>query len=84
MGIQTYLIDCFPIYAAAVTAANTVMRSLVGALLPLAGQPLYQNLGLGWGNSLLGFIALAMVPLPFVFLKYGERIRTSPRFQVEF
>lgn len=26
---------------------------------------MYDALGLGWGNSLLGFIALAMAPLPF-------------------
>ena len=84
MGIQTYLVDCFLRYAASVTAANTIMRSLVGALLPLAGQPLYKKLGLGWGNSLLAFIALAMSPLPLVFLKYGGRLRTSKKFQVDF
>jgi hypothetical protein len=26
---------------------------------------MYHALGLGWGNSLLGFIALALAPLPF-------------------
>jgi hypothetical protein len=26
---------------------------------------MYDALGLGWGNSLLGFIALALAPLPF-------------------
>lgn len=84
MGVQTYLVDCFLQYAASVTAANTIIRSLVGALLPLAGEPLYKKLGLGWGNSLLAFIALAMTPLPLVFLKYGGRLRTSKKFQVDF
>jgi hypothetical protein len=84
LAVQTYLVDCYPLFAASVTAANTVVRSLVGAFLPLAGRPLYQSLGLGWGNSVLGFIALAMVPLPFVFIKYGARLRTHPRFQVNF
>lgn len=68
---------------ASVTAANTVVRSLVGAFLPLAGRPLYSDLGLGWGNAVLAFIALVMVPLPFVFLKYGAWLRTHPRFQVK-
>ncbi|KIW92148.1 uncharacterized protein Z519_07132 [Cladophialophora bantiana CBS 173.52] len=84
MAVQTYLVDCYPLFAASVTAANTVVRSLTGALLPLAGRPLYSGLGLGWGNSVLGFIALAMVPLPFVFMRYGARLRTHPRFQVSF
>lgn len=81
MPIQTYLVDAFTIYAASAIAANTVLRSLLGALLPLAGQRMYSTLGLGWGNSLLAFIALAMCPIPWVFYKYGERIRKSPRFQ---
>lgn len=83
LGTQTYVVDAFPRYAASATAAMTILRSLFGAVLPLAGQSMYATLGLGWGNSLLAFIALATVPLPFLFMKYGERIRTSPRFAIE-
>ncbi|MCJ1281917.1 hypothetical protein MMC26_001240 [Xylographa opegraphella] len=84
LPIQTYLVDAFTAHAASALAANTVLRSLVGALLPLAGPTMYAKLGLGWGNSLLGFIAVAMLPIPWIFLIYGERIRTSPRFRVTF
>jgi len=31
--------------------------------------------GLGLGNSLLGFIAVAAVPVPLFLLVYGERMR---------
>ncbi|KAI0437893.1 major facilitator superfamily domain-containing protein [Xylaria telfairii] len=79
--IQSYLIDAFTIYAASALAANTVVRSVFGVVLPLAGQPLYDRLGLGWGNTLLAFIALATVPLTWLIMKYGERIRLNPRFQ---
>jgi fluoride ion exporter CrcB/FEX len=37
MPITTYLIDAYQLYAASALAANTVLRSLTGALLPLAG-----------------------------------------------
>lgn len=84
MPIQTYMVDAFHIHAASAIAANTVLRSLVGAFLPLAGPKMYATLGLGWGNSLLGFISLAMLPIPFIFYFYGERIRTNPKFRVEF
>lgn len=84
MCIQTYLIDAFTVHAASAIAANTVLRSIFGAFLPLAGLPMYDALGYGWGNSLLGFITLAMIPIPLLFYRYGERIRTSPRFQVKF
>ncbi|KAJ4424524.1 hypothetical protein N0V82_000848 [Gnomoniopsis sp. IMI 355080] len=77
MCVVSYLVDAFTIYAASALAANTVVRSVVGAILPLAGQSMYAALGLGWGNSLLGFIAIACIPVPVVLLKYGERMRKS-------
>lgn len=83
MTIQTYLVDAFTVHAASAVAANTVLRSLFGAFLPLAGLSLYDALGLGWGNSLLGFLALAMVALPIIFNTYGEKIRTNPKWQVK-
>lgn len=72
-----YLVDAFTIYAASALAANTVVRSVAGAVLPLAGLPMYQTLGIGWGNSLLGFIALALLPLPFWIVAKGEWLRTK-------
>lgn len=75
ISIQVYLVDAFTTYAVSAVAANTIIRSVFGAFLPLAGQPLYDALGLGWGNSLLAFIALAMIPVPYVFLRYGEILR---------
>jgi MFS family permease len=75
MPIQTYIIDCYPKYAASANATLTATRSLVGALLPLAGPKMFDTLGLGWGNSLLGFLALAFIPIPILFIKYGKVIR---------
>jgi hypothetical protein len=84
LPIQTYLVDAFTEHAASVTASMTVVRSLIGAFLPLAGPAMYARLGLGWGNSVLGFISLAMLPFPVVFYYYGKRIRTYPMFKVTF
>ena len=73
--LQTYVIDSYPRYAASGIAAITVTRSLFGAILPLAGPPMYRALGYGWGNSLLGFITLAMIPMPVVFWRFGASLR---------
>lgn len=83
MSIQAYTIDCFEVYAASGLAANTVTRSVMAALVPLAAPKMYEVLGLGWGNSLLAFLALAMAPLPFLLFFHGERIRSwnSQRLQ---
>lgn len=75
MPILTYSIDSYPLYAASVNATMTATRSMFGALLPLAGSRLFSSLGLGWGNSLLGFLSLAFVPVPILFNHYGKRIR---------
>ncbi|KAF8858583.1 fluconazole resistance protein [Acephala macrosclerotiorum] len=73
--ITTYMVDAFTAYAASALAANTVLRSIFGAVLPLVGQKMYDSLGLAWGNSLLAFVALAMCPIPLIFYRYGETIR---------
>ncbi|KAF6838946.1 major facilitator superfamily transporter [Colletotrichum plurivorum] len=73
--IQTYVIDIGGSYAASVLAGITTARCVFGAFLPLAGPPLYASLGLGWGNSLLGFIGLGLIPAPLLIFKYGERLR---------
>ncbi|KAK3358220.1 major facilitator superfamily domain-containing protein [Lasiosphaeria hispida] len=77
LPITTYLVDCYPVYAASAIAANTVLRSLAGMLLPLAGPSMYENLGLGWGNSMLGFVCIAMIPVPLLIHRFGARLRKA-------
>lgn len=73
MSVQAYYIDAFPV------AANTVVRSIMAGTLPLAAPRLYAALGVGWGNTLLGFLGLATVPVPVVLLACGEGIRRRGR-----
>lgn len=84
MSVQTYLLDTFNVHAASAIAANTVLRSILGATVPLCGLKLYGAIGLGWGNSLLGFIAFGLAPIPFLFGIYGARVRNSKMGQVTF
>ncbi|KAK0625499.1 major facilitator superfamily domain-containing protein [Bombardia bombarda] len=77
MALSLALIDTFTIYAASALAANTVVRSIFGAVLPLCGLKMYEALGLGWGNSLLGFIAVAMIPVSYLIIRHGEMLRTK-------
>ncbi|CAG9950683.1 unnamed protein product [Clonostachys rosea f. rosea IK726] len=79
---QIYMIDAFTTYAASALAATSVVRSIVGGCLPIAGLPLYQALGYGWGNSLLGFIAIFVSIGPLLFWRYGEALRK--KYDVKF
>ena len=44
MAISTYLVDAFGVFAASAVAASTVLRSLGGAVLPLAGGKMFETL----------------------------------------
>lgn len=82
MCVQTYLVDTYTINAASAIAANTVLRSVLGALLPLCGLDIYDALGLGWGNTLFGLLALGVAPIPILFAIYGEKLRGKHGLQV--
>lgn len=42
---------------------------------------MYASLGLGWGNSLLGFIAIGLgIPAPILLWKFGQKLREKSRF----
>lgn len=80
-AIQTYVIDSYTLYAASAVASITTLRSLAGFGFPLFAPELYGSLKYGWGNSLLGFIALAIgVPAPWLFWKYGAQLRAKSQF----
>lgn len=80
--IQAYLIDTFMPYSASALAAFTVFRSIVGAFLPLAGPKLFSSLGVGWGNSLLGFICITLIPVPLLVYRYGARMRAAQKIKL--
>ncbi len=81
--LQNYLIDSYTIFAASVLAANSVLRSCFGAGFPLSTSYMYKNLGIHWASSIPAFLALACVPFPFLFYKYGPAIRVWSKFASE-
>ncbi|KAK6373246.1 hypothetical protein LTS17_008265 [Exophiala oligosperma] len=82
MPAQLYMVEAFgPEAAASALAANVILRLLFAAFIPLAGPSLYADLGLGVGNTVLGSIGVAFLPVPFFFYRYGARLRE--RFAVK-
>lgn len=67
-------------YAASALAANTVCRSAAGAAAPLFTEQMFTALGVGGGGSLIGGIAVLLMPIPFIFYKYGGPIRERSKF----
>ncbi|KIX99524.1 uncharacterized protein Z520_05100 [Fonsecaea multimorphosa CBS 102226] len=83
LACMNYLIDAYVIYAASVLAANSVLRSLFGAVFPLFTVQMYHNLGIHWASSIPAFLALACAPFPFVFYRYGESIRMKCKYAAQ-
>lgn len=80
-AIQTYVIDSYTKYAASAVASITFLRSIAGFAFPLFAPELYAQLGYGWGNSVLAFVAIAIgVPAPWMFWKYGARLRSKSQY----
>lgn len=70
-----YLAHSYGIYAASALAGNSIVRSLLGGTLPLAGSAMYAKLNPHWAGTLLGLVQVAIIPIPVVFYKYGHKIR---------
>ncbi|KAI0188253.1 major facilitator superfamily domain-containing protein [Astrocystis sublimbata] len=79
-GIFTFLVDTYPLYAASALAANSFLRCTFAAAFPLFGRQLYKGVGNQWASSVLAFVTLALMPLPYIFFVFGKRLRERSKF----
>jgi DHA1 family multidrug resistance protein-like MFS transporter len=75
LQVLNYLVDAYLIFAASAIAGNTFLRSLCGAGFPLFARQMFEGMGIQWAATLLGCVAVVLVPIPFVFYRYGSKIR---------
>ncbi|KAI1436324.1 MFS general substrate transporter [Xylaria sp. CBS 124048] len=66
---------------ASATAANSLARYTLSAVFPLFSLQLYQNLGAAWASSLLGFVSLILLPMPWLLFKFGRAIRLKSKYK---
>ncbi|GAB1212152.1 hypothetical protein ATERTT37_001282 [Aspergillus terreus] len=83
LSVSNYLIDTYTVFAASVLSANAVLRSVFGAVFPLFTTYMYRDLGVHWASSVPAFLALACVPLPFLFYRFGPAIRARCKYSAE-
>ncbi|RDH32561.1 major facilitator superfamily domain-containing protein [Aspergillus welwitschiae] len=79
MQCFNYILDTYSKFAASAFAANTMMRSMVGAVFPLFTRQMFNNLGIQWAGTLLGCIAVVMIPIPLMFYLFGGRLRQKSK-----
>ncbi|OAL50691.1 MFS general substrate transporter [Pyrenochaeta sp. DS3sAY3a] len=83
LSIMNYLIDSYTIFAASVLAGNGIIRSIFGAAFPLFTKQMYAGLGIHWASSIPAFLAVACIPLPLLFYKYGAAIRKKCKYAAQ-
>lgn len=82
-ALLNYLIDCYTTYASSSNSCSMLTRQVAGLALPFAAVPMYRTLGIAWASSLLGFLALGMSAIPFVFWFYGHRLLERSKWAQE-
>lgn len=74
-GIFAYTVEAYRRYIASAMAANSFIRSLMSGVFPLFGLQMYEKLSIQWATTLLALFACVLIPIPFVFYRYGEHLR---------
>lgn len=80
LGIFNYTIDAYLAVAASALSAITVVRSLFGAAFPLFATQMFEALNPRWASTLLGCLAILLVPIPVVLQRYGHIIRARSKY----
>ncbi|QSZ35752.1 hypothetical protein DSL72_006874 [Monilinia vaccinii-corymbosi] len=67
-------------YSASMLAALTFMRFFISASFPLITPTILDSLGFTWATSMLGFITLPLIPIPWILYRFGPYLRSKSRY----
>ncbi|UNI16920.1 Synaptic vesicle transporter SVOP, variant 2 [Purpureocillium takamizusanense] len=77
---NNYLVDSYQHQAASALAAKTFLRSFWGAAVVLFTEQMYDRMGDQWASTFLAFLSLLCCAIPFLFWRYGARIRARSKY----
>ncbi|KAH9944642.1 MFS general substrate transporter [Amylocystis lapponica] len=80
ISFMTFVVDTYLQYTASAFAAMTIVRSMAGAAFPLFTVQMFHKLGIQWACTLIGLLGLLLAPMPFLFYKYGARLRSNSKY----
>jgi DHA1 family multidrug resistance protein-like MFS transporter len=75
-----YIIDSYGDHAAIALSSITMMRYIIAGGMVMAARPMYEGIGVHWTMTLLGCVAIILVPAPYLLLRYGEKLRERSQF----
>ncbi|KAI9376156.1 major facilitator superfamily domain-containing protein [Aspergillus egyptiacus] len=78
--LSGYLADSYTIYASSGLAVLAFLRGVLSGCMPLFAYPMYSGLGSNVATSIIAAVATVFSITPYVFLKYGKRLRERSQF----
>ncbi|KAH3688989.1 hypothetical protein WICPIJ_000048 [Wickerhamomyces pijperi] len=75
-----YIIDSYLIFAASALAGNAFLRAACACAFPLFATQMFHNLGVNWAGLLLSGFGFLLIPVPFLFYRFGKKIRTKSKY----
>ncbi|KAI0659875.1 MFS general substrate transporter [Cubamyces menziesii] len=82
-SFTSYTSRTYSLYASSAAAANTFFRSVVASIFPIVAHSVVDALGTKWGVTVFAFISVAMIPIPFIFVRFGPALRARSRHAKE-
>jgi glucose uptake protein GlcU len=79
---STYLVTAYRPVSASAMASHVWLRGVFAAAFPLFAGGMYHRMGTVGASALLAGLTVLLAPLPFVFDRYGKRLREKSRFAV--
>ncbi|KIJ47984.1 hypothetical protein M422DRAFT_163189 [Sphaerobolus stellatus SS14] len=80
LSLVNYTVDAYLSVSASALAVQTIVRSFAGAGFPLFATQLFNKLTPRWASTLLGLIALLLMPIPLVLTRYGPALRARSKY----
>ncbi|CEP25085.1 TPO4 [Cyberlindnera jadinii] len=69
-----------PLSLASALAANNLLRYVLASVFPLFTVQMYERLHIDWASSLFAFIAVGMLPVPWVIERWGPALRLRSQY----
>lgn len=82
-ALITLMVDIYPGKPATATAANNVVRCLLGAAATAAIGPMTNAIGNGWSYTILAVLFMASAAGPLLTMKYGVKWRRAKKEKKE-
>lgn len=77
-----FMLDAYgPLYGASAAGAAMLSRYTLSAAFPLFSLQMYKALGVGWATSILAFCTVLMAPIPWLFWRFGEKLRARTKYE---